>query len=481
MKSKIVQNYLYNIVYQILVILLPLITTPYLSRTLGAENIGVYSYTLSIATYFMLFGSLGISLYGQREIAYEKNNTDKRAKAFYELCLLKIITMSFAITTFYLFFCQNGEYNLYFKILILEMLANIIDISWFFQGIEEFKKTVLRNMLVKMISLISIFIFVRSPNDLPKYFIIYTLSNFLGNLTLWLYLPKYISKIKLKALNIKKHLKPVLLLFVPQIAAQIYLVLDKVMIGTIVANKAEVGYYEQAQKLVKIFLVFVTSLSTVMLSRTAMLHSNGEHEKIINYVYKSIRFSLLLNLPIIFGLLSIASIFVPLFYGPGYEKVIPLLCLMSPILVFIGISSIIGTQYLLPTQKNRQYTISIITGAVINFILNLILIRFLDSIGATIATVLAELSVVCTQLIIVNKQIQIKKIFQQSYKYILSAFIMFCSSLIISKILNNVILKLFVEVTVSIAIYSALVLVLKDELCLNLAHKIFKKNRSKKQ
>ena len=269
MSKSIKKNYLYNLIYQSLILIVPLITTPYLSRVLGAEAIGIYSYTISITTYFVLFGSLGIALYGQREIAYVQDDKEKRSTVFIEILLMRFITLGISMLIFYLSFVKQGQYSTYYKILILEIISNSIDISWFFQGIEEFKKTVVRNAIVKIISVICIFIFVKNTNDLLKYFIIYVLSTFLGNLSLWMYLPKYIEKVNLKNIKIFKHLKPAIALFIPQIAVQIYTVLDKTMIGAIVDDKAEVGFYEQSQKIVKLLLAIATSLGTVMSPRMA--------------------------------------------------------------------------------------------------------------------------------------------------------------------------------------------------------------------
>ena len=239
MKKSITKNYLYNLSYQILVMIIPLITTPYVSRVLGATNIGIYSYTLSITTFFILFGSLGIALYGQREIAYEQDDKKKYSYTFWEIVVLRCITMTISTLIYYFVFAVgNNDYNLYYKILIVELIGNMIDISWFFQGLEEFKKTVLRNTLVKLISLVLILTLVKKPDDLPIYFVIYVLSTLLGNLSLWLYLPKYLTKVKIKDLKIFRHLKPTISLFIPQIAIQVYTLLVKTMIGTIISDKS---------------------------------------------------------------------------------------------------------------------------------------------------------------------------------------------------------------------------------------------------
>ena len=290
MKKSITKNYIYNLTYQILILILPLITTPYISRVLGAENIGIFSYTVSIVTYFILFGSLGVAMYGQREIAYLQSNKEKYSKTFWEILILRLVTMLISMIIFYCCFAINGEYKIYYTILLLEMIANCLDISWFFQGLEEFKKTVTRNIIVKIVSIICIFAFVKTTNDLKNYFWIYVLSILIGNISLWLYLPKYIKKVNIKDINVIKHIRPTVGLFIPQIAAQIYTVLDKVMIGTIIENKTEVGYYEQSQKIVKILLTIITSLGTVMLPRIANTFSKGNNEKIKEILKASIKY-----------------------------------------------------------------------------------------------------------------------------------------------------------------------------------------------
>ena len=463
-KNSVKRNYIYNLLYQILTIIIPLITTPYLSRVLGAENIGIYSFTISITTYFILFGSLGVAIYGQREIAYVQNDIRKRSKIFFEITFMRCITLGVSLFIFYITFCLKGQYSIYYKILILEIIANAIDISWYFQGLEEFKKTVIRNIIVKLISVICIFLFVKESVDLNNYFIIYVLSTLLGNLSLWMHLPKFVQKVKIKELNLFRHVKPTIMLFIPQVATQIYTVLDKTMIGVIVSNKAEVGYYEQAQKIVKLLMTLATSLGTVMMPRIAATFASGNHEKVREYMNKSFHFILLLAFPLMFGIISVSSSFVPIFYGKGYDKVIPLLCVISPIIVLIGLSNITGTQYLLPTKKQNQYTLSVVVGAIVNFILNLILIKYFASIGASIATVIAELAVTSIQFILVRKEIKFIDVIKLSYKYVIGSLIMFMCSMIVGYFIKDNLVSIILQVIVSFFVYFLVLYILKDKM-----------------
>lgn len=473
MKNKsITKNYIYNLAYQILVLILPLITTPYISRVLGAENIGIYSFTLSISAYFILFGSLGIALYGQREIAYNQKDREKYSITFWEILLLRVITMTISLVLFYFIFARGTQYQMYYKILMLEIVANCIDVSWFFQGLEEFKKTVLRNMVVKLISIICIFVFVKTPNDLHIYFWIYVLSVLAGNLSLWLYLPKYMTKVKFCKLNLFKHLKPTVALFVPQIAIQVYTLLDRTMVGTIIPGKAEVGYYDQGQKIIKILLAVITSLGTVMLPRIANTFANGEKEKITNYMKKSFNMVFILAFPMIFGIIAVSNAFVPVFFGQGYDKVAILMKVISPIILIIGLSNVTGTQYLLPTKRQKEFTTSVVCGAVVNFIMNMCLIWKFGAIGASIGTVIAELTVTFVQMYFVRKDFDFKEIIGLTKNYFISSLAMFVVCLVIGKIIKDNFLSVVVQCIVGGLTYGIVLILLKDSFVCEILNKL---------
>lgn len=462
-QKSISKNYFYNLFYQILVIVMPLITTPYLSRVLGAEAIGIYSYTLSIATYFILLGTLGVSMYGQREIAYVQDDVKKRSITFWEILLLKVTTMAISITIFWFTYASGEQYRIYYRILIIELISQCIDISWFFQGLEEFKKTVVRNSIVKLVFAICIFVFVKSPADLAKYIFIITGANLLGNLSLWLYLPKYIKKVNIKELKVFKHLKPTILLFIPQIAVQIYTVLDKTMLGEMIQNKSEVGFYEQAQKVVKLLLTIVTSLGTVMVPRMANTFAKGDNEQLKNYMYKSFQFVYTLAFPIMAGLLLVSKEFVPIFFGQGYDKVILLINVIIPIVLFIGLSSIIGTQFLLPTKRQKEFTISVVAGAVINFILNLIVIKKFESLGASITTVIAEFCVTAVQFYFIRNEIEIKKVIKLGANNFIASVLMLIVVYATSKIVPlQGYAMLVLKIIEGILVYGIALIILKD-------------------
>ncbi len=461
MKKSIAKNYIYNLIYQMLTILLPLVTTPYLSRVLGAENIGIYGYTISIVTYFILFGTLGVSMYGQREIAYKQSDKAARSKTFWEIIILRTITLSISILLFYLIYGRTGEYAIYYRILIIQLVANLFDISWLFQGIEEFDKTVVRNLIVKLLSLVLIFVVIKTPEDLWKYFAIYVGAELLGNMTLWLYLPKYLEKINVKTLEIKKHIKPVIALFVPQIAIQIYTVLDKTMIGKITGDMVEVGYYEQAQKIVKATLIVTTALQTVMNSRIANAYATKNEKEVKKCLEKSFNFIWLITVPMVFGLIAVATKFVPWYYGEGFEGVTNILIVTAPILIAMGISGVTGTQYLVQIGKQKEFTISVVCGAITNVIFNIILIHFFNGVGAAMASVIAEIVIALVQLKYFKDQFKITEILKLGMKCVISGIVMFIFVKLLTDILPISIINTIIEVIVGGIIYIIMLIILK--------------------
>lgn len=475
MRKSIKKNYIYNLLYQVLAIIIPIITIPYVSRVLGARNIGIYGYTLSISAYFILLGSLGISLYGQREIAYVMNNKKKNSKKFWEIFILRLFTMSIAAIVFYFVFIRSHRtYYMYFQILLLEILGNTLDISWFFQGLEEFGKTVSRNLIVKLVSLICIFLFVKTKNDLYIYFVIYVLSVLLGNLSLWLYMPKYVERVNLKSLNVLEHLKPAIALFIPQAAIQIYTILDRTMIGVIISEKAEVGFYTQGEKIIKLLLTIITAMGAVMLPRIANRFAEKDNKAIKAYIYKSFNLVFVLAFPLMFGLISVSKAFVPIFFGPGYDKVVPIMMLLAPIIVLIGMSNVIGMQYLLPTKRQKEFTISVICGAITNFTINLFLIRRYGAVGAAISTLIAEFIVTSIQIIFVRDTFSLRRIISIMKPYLFAGACMFIVCFSISCFVSFNPSSLLLQVTAGVIVYFAILFIRKDSFLLETKEVIFR-------
>ncbi len=480
-KKSVAKNYIFNLLYQLLTIVTPLITTPYVARVLGVENNGIYGYTWSIVTYFVLFGSLGTALYGQREIAYIQNDRKKQTNVFWEILSIKTIAYLIVIIAFYLMFCLNGDYSLFYKILVIELVANLIDISWFFQGNEEFDKTVIRNMIVKITGLVCVFLFVKNENDLWKYFLIYVLSDLLGNLSLWIYVPRYLEKSNKKKLHLKKHVKPIILLFLPQISVQIYAVLDKTMLGQLTKSMSEVAYYDQAQKIIKALLLVVSAMSTVMCSRVANSYAKNKINDVKKYLKQSVSMVWLIATPLVFGVFAVASEIVPIYFGNGYDAVIPLMCATSLILIGIGLNNVTGIQYLIQAGKQNIFTLSVTVGAVINVILNLVLIKLFGTIGAVYSSIISEFVILAIQLFYTKEVITIKDIIYSSIKYLVSGIVMFIVVILLGKILTPGLISLCIKIIIGALIYCSSLLVMKDKFTIDIINQILQTLKLKKK
>lgn len=481
MKNQIVKNYLYNVIYQIFIVVVPLITTPYLARVLGAGGNGTFNYTQSIAQYFIMFGSLGSALYGQREVAYRKNDIDKRTVVFKEIIRFRIVSVLMATLLYLGLFCRSGDYKTVFLLLTVEVFASAFDVSWFFMGIQDFKKPVLRNLIIKCLGLILIFILVKDKQDVPLYTLCYSLPILISNLSLWFYLPKYLSRAKpLKFLTLK-HFIPLLALLVPQIATEVYTVLDKTMLGIFASSMDEVGYYEQSVKIIKIIVHIITALGLVMLPRISELYGEGRSEEIRRSISNSFRFVFALGFPLMFGVIGIADNFVPWFFGDGYNKVSMLMTLISPIILLIGISNVIGKQYLLPTKKQKAYTISVVFGALVNFLLNLLLITRFNSAGAIISTLIAETSVTGIQIFMVRYELPIFLYFKYNVKYMGLGAVMCAVVWLTGNFLNANIFSTILQVGIGMIVYVAGLFVIRDYFCIkiidNIWHKLRKRQR----
>ncbi|WP_349612472.1 polysaccharide biosynthesis C-terminal domain-containing protein [Lactiplantibacillus plantarum] len=449
---KILRNYFYSALYQIFVLLVPLITIPYISRVLGPHGIGINTLTSSVTQYFVLFANLGLTMYGQREVAYYRQNRAKLSQTFWDIETLSILTTIFSLGMFYIFLNINGQYREYYLAQTFLILASAADVSWVFMGLENFKVTVLRNFIFKIISIFFIFTFVNNKEDLLKYILIISVSSFLGNLSLWPYLKKYLDKFSLQDLGLVQHLKPAIALFIPQIAINIYAVLNKIMLGKMISVEAS-GFFDSSDKIVRMVLTILTALTTVMMPHVANAYMNGQKEKVDFYLKKSFNISLFIAIPMMFGLNAIAADFVPLFFGKQFLPVIRVISIEAIAIIPIACAGVLGVQYLIPLKRTRQYTRSIFIGAGMNVLINIPLIHYFSASGAAVATVISETCVTLAQLYFVNKDLQISGLFQDSVKISISGFIMFVIIKLFSFYFSVSITLLVIEVIVGVLVY----------------------------
>ena len=464
MAKSIKKNYLYNLVFQILSIILPIVTAPYLARVLGVEGVGTAAYTLSIVAYFILIANLGIASFGQREIAMHQDDKKKYSKIFWNLMAFRGIAGVVTVVAYAVLIAFASRYQIIYGILTINLLANIFDISWLYQGLEEYKFISIRNILVKLLFTAAIFIFVKTPGDLNLYILFNGLSLAISTFALWTRLPRDVEKPVKSEIKPFLYFKDTLIYFLPQVATTIYTVLDRTMLGLMTDGQVENGYYEQAYKIISIALAVVTSLNIVVAPRIAFLFKKNNIEEIKERLRKSLRFVGLLSVPISFGIAAIASSFVPWFFGEGYEKVSDLLPIFAPIVVIIALSNCIGGQCLTPCGLRLKSALALWAGAVLNLVCNLLLIPKLGSFGATIGSLVAEGTITILYFYLSRNYLKVSDTFKDWIKYVIAGAVMFAGVIYIKSFFPATIVYTVIEGLAGVVIYGLMLIILHDKM-----------------
>lgn len=446
--SSIKKNFMYNVLYQLLLIILPLITTPYISRVLGSEGLGTYTYTYTIANYFMLVAMLGVKNYGNRSIAAVRDDKKKLTRVFWEIYGLQFICSVLAMVVYlgYVLIVET-EYQIIALIQGIYVFSGLLDISWLFFGVEKFKITVTRNIVIRLIDLACVFIFVRTRGDLWKYALIMTLGTLCSQGYLWFYVRRLVGWYRPKLVDLKKHIVPELILFIPIISVSLYTMMDKVMLGQM-STMSEVGYYEGAAKILNIPTGVITALGTVMLPRMSNLAARGKIKESGQYIYNSMIFAMFLASGMMFGIAGIAEDFVPLFLGEEYESCVLLIRVMAPTVPFVSWANVIRTQYLIPNHEDKSYIISVVLGAAANLAVNFSLIPSLGALGAIIGTVCAEGTVCVSQTLLVRKKLELTRYLKNTVMYFVFGVVMFLIICAIHRMIADTVLALVTEILV---------------------------------
>ena len=419
---KVIKNYLYNLSYQILTIILPIITVPYVTRIFTSEALGNYVFYNSIVSYFSLFAMLGIGVYGTKQIAAASDVSS----TFWSIYVIQLIASILAMAVYVIAIFSIPQMGGIIPLIVgITLFAKMIDISWLFSGKEDFKKITIRNIVVRLIGVISIFTFVKSSDDLYLYVFLIVIFDFLGQFVMWMPAKKFIKHPSFNAKVIKKNLHPIVLLFLPQVAISLYVVLDRTLLG-LLGSYSDVGIYEQGQKLISILLKVVSSLGVVMLPRVANLLSERRDKEAQNMVKFSFILYNLIIFPMIFGLIAVNEVFVKLFLGQNFQDVKYVLYVTVFNIMFVGWSNILGYQVLVVRNKNKEFMLSTTIPAFVSVAVNIAVIPFFGYIGASITSVVVEILVFAIQWYysrnIINKNLLFNK---DLAKIICSSLVMF--------------------------------------------------------
>ena len=456
--NKLKTDLVFQFIYRFITVITPLITSPYLSRVLGPEKLGIYSGTYAYANYYLLFAMLGVEFFGNRSIAVVSADREKRRETFWNIYTIQFLSAVISLSVYYLTFGLIFESSRRTVCMLqgLWVLASGMDINWYFFGKQQFKLTVTRNILVKMVSIICIFSFVHRAEDLYIYVFIMAFSMVVSQGVMWPFLLKDIGIAKPSWKAVSKNVGPIVYLFIPVLAMSVFHIMDKTMVD-VLSDEANGGYYYNVDRLVNIPLGMITGLGTVMLPRISRLAHSNDTDQAMKLLEKSSELSMFLSCAVAFGLGAIAGTFVPVFFGPGYDPCIIMIVVFVPIIIIKALSDFIRQQYLIPANQDRLYVIAVVCGAGVNLIANYLLIIRFNALGAVIGTFIAEAVVLGIEIWGSRSKMHFVSMFMNHKAYPFIGILMFALVRVLETVLHRQnVLSLFVLVAAGGGIYMLL-------------------------
>ena len=472
MGSSIKKNYIYNVSFQIFSLIIPFVTAPYIARVLGPAGVGSYSYVDSIATYFSMLAVLGTSSYGLREVSRARDDKRVASRLFWEISIIRNVTTILCLAVYLVFVLLFGDnLKLYFASATIILSAGT-DATWFYQAYERFKTLMWRNFAVKLVGVVLIFLFVKDEGDLVLYMLFHGGTALIANVLLRVNLMRSLVRIPLRRLRFRRHIRETMVYFIPAVATSVYTVLDRTMLGAITRDMTQSGFYEQAHKMVNILMTIITSLNVVVGVRTSYLFGQHRTDEARAHIHRSMRIMFTVAFPFAAGLCACAGTFVPWFFGWEYKEVITLMRLFTPLIILIGISNLLGTLYLTPSGQRARSSRALIVGAVINAVLNLILIPYFGMFGAVIASVAAEGIIALLYLRLSAGFVDIKWTFVYGTRYFLLAAAMFVPVYALGKVIGDGIGTTFIQIGCGVLLYAVELILTKDPVWLSLRDEI---------
>lgn len=478
MAQSVKVNYILNLINTGTQMLFPLITFPYVCRVIEADGIGQVNFFQSIISYISLFTCLGIPMYAIREIARDRNDVVKMNQTAVEILLLHsmLTLIGYAIVSILCLTVPQIQVNIsLFLILSLTIFFTAIGCEWFYQGIEDFKYITIRGLIIKTISLVLLFIFVKSKTDL-LYYGCYTVFGVLGgNIFNFFRLRKYIHRenIIFSELHIKRHIKPVLKVFSFSVVTSIYLQLNTVLLGFF-KNALAVGYFVAATKVMQMLLQMSACLGSVMMPRASHLIAENKESEFNALIQKSYDFTLAIALPMTVGLIFCAPNLITSLCGVKFENSILPSQIIAPIILMVAISNVFGIQVLFPKGKINIVTLCCGIGAVVDLVLNLCLIPFFSYVGTSIAYLGAEVATTISMFFIGRKYLPITYFKKNHLNYLLGCILMAIVLYVIADLQFSTISILILQGCSGIVVYFLVLCVRKDIFLMQVLSKIKK-------
>ncbi len=454
------RNTAYNVGYRVFSVLLPLVTAPYLSRVVGQEGVGLYSYAWNISYFFCLAAMLGLENYGTRAMAEARDEPGGADRVFSGIWRMQRAVAATALVLwcgYVLLFA--GEEKPIALSLTLMSISCLFNVDWALMGLEQFRPIALRNTAVKLIAAACVFIFIRSRDDLWIYGFAWGLSTCAGNLLSALSLRGKVKLVRVTREEAFRHLRPCALLFVSVLAVSVYRIMDKVMVGAI-AGMAQNGLYENAEKIMFCLSGFISAVGTVMLPKTAAMHKRGETDGVRRHMDATMQAILCMTSAMAFGLAAVADRLCPLFYGEDFTGSSPLMAQLGFTLIIIGFANVIRTQWILPQERDRIVLRSVCAGAAVNLAVNALLIPWLKAEGAVIGTLLAEFTVPLVQWFHVRRELPYGRYVKHLLTYAALGAVMLVAVRLLGRVIPVSWPGLAIQMVCGALLYGAMCLVL---------------------
>lgn len=467
------KNTIFYLIYNVLNIFFPFVTGIYVARVMSPQVIGTVSYAQNLVQYFVLFSFLGIPTYGVKEIAKVRHDKGKLNKLFSELFIINLIsTILFSIIYLMtIIIIPDFRENITLYLIVGSLIVfNALNISWLYEGIENFRFISIRNIIFKILSFLFLISFVKSSNDIYMYALV-TVIGTGGNNILNMLFRKTICKITFKNLNFKRHMRPVLYLVVVNLAIEIYSLVDVTMIGFF-STKENVTYYTYASKIQKILLQVINSFTLVIVPRLSLLYSKNDCKAFNNLISKTFYHIVILALPIVIGIQFIAKDLITILYGARYIQSAYILKLLSVLIIISPIGYLLGSRVCLVTNNEKAMIISVIIGAILNTLSNYILIPKFNAMGASFASVISELAVMIIYVNFGKKHFKLYINKHSIISIIVSCFFMSGYLFLSIHLFENVYILLFMQIVGSCLLYFGILLILKEENVVNVLKKI---------
>lgn len=422
---KLTENFIYHSLFQIVAILVPIIITPHLSRTIGADGIGDYSYTYTIGTYFAMFCLLSMNTYGNRECAFVRDDKNRLSRVFWEVYGVQIFTSVIAILAFVMYILLfANKCKDYLWIQTIYIVGCALDVTWLFYGLEKFKKIVFRNIVIKVLMMFSILTLVKTSNDTWIYVLIMASAILLSQLILWPFVIKEVDFVRPSWRSVRDRIWPVARISGPQLSYYIYMGINKLLLANMV-SMSSVAFLSNSEGMSRLPAGVVTALTTVLLPRVSNLYAKGDIDRGKAFIQGSMRLTLFVAFPCAFGLSAIADKMVPWYYGDEFTVCGPMIQYMAFIVIIIAWAEVLQTQYLLPMKKDRVLLQSALLGIAVSIISNLILIPRFGAIGAGYAVMITEGSMALYKTVWSRKAMNLLKALIESLPFFICAVVMY--------------------------------------------------------